>query len=335
MKPAGMLAFGLILAASGSALAQSVISARSGLLHYVEGQVYVDDQQVESKFGNFPTVKENGTLRTADGRAEVLLTPGVFLRLGENSSFRMITNRLIDTRLELLSGSAIVEADDIPKDNSVTVVYKDAATHFAKKGLYRFDSASGDLRVFDGLAEINSGDRNVDVKEGHLIALDTLAISRFDKTETDALNRWSGRRAEYVSMANVAAANSLASSGGGLFSSGWYFNPFFGMYTFVPGLNGLWYSPYGYRFWSPFDVYQAYLPGYYYVPTYNNAYNGGASAGRGPVPVAPPMRPVSSGSGPALSAGRGGFGGGGGGFPGAVSSGRGGSVSSGASASHK
>src|SRR5580704_9819856 len=128
MAPSGRLVLcGLALAAgSVAALAQSVISARSGLIHYVEGQVYLGDQPVETKFGVFPEVKENQELKTEEGRAEVLLTPGVFLRLGENSSFRMITNRLIDTRVEFLSGSAIVEAEDIRKDNSITVIYKDA-----------------------------------------------------------------------------------------------------------------------------------------------------------------------------------------------------------------
>lgn len=291
MRLAGRLALSGLALAAGSiaALAQSaVISARSGLIHYVEGQVYVGDQQVESKFGNFPEVKENQTLRTEEGRAEVLLTPGVFLRLGENSSFRMITNRLIDTRLEFLSGSAIVEAEDILKDNSTTVVYGDTTAHIVKKGLYRFDSSPAELRIYEGAADVASGDKTVEVKDGHLIALDTLAVSRFDKTTTDALNRWSERRAEYVSMANVSAANSLRTSmfngdyslysGGSLFSSGWYFNPFFGMYTFVPGMNGMgmngmWMSPYGYRFWSPFDVYMAYMPGYYYSP-YGYGYPG-------------------------------------------------------------
>src|ERR1039458_7667041 len=107
MRPAGRLALGVLALAAGSiaALAQSaVISARSGLIHYVEGQVYLGDQLVETKFGVFPEVKENQQLKTEEGRAEVLLTPGVFLRLGENSSFRMITNRLIDTRLEFQIG---------------------------------------------------------------------------------------------------------------------------------------------------------------------------------------------------------------------------------------
>ena len=283
MRPSGRLALGVLALAAGSiaAMAQSaVISARSGLIHYVEGQVYLGDQLVETKFGSFPEVKENQQLRTEEGRAEVLLTPGVFLRLGENSSFRMITNRLIDTRLELISGAAVVEADEIGKDNSVTVVYRDATVHPAKKGVYEFDAAANELRVYDGLAEVTVGDQTVEVKESHLIALDTLAVHKFDKTVTDALNRWSERRAEYVSMANVGAASSLRTSlfgGSGTFTNGWYWNPFFGMYSYIPGMGGMFYNAYGDPFFNPFNVYMAYMPGYYY--NYPGYYGYGGSGG--------------------------------------------------------
>jgi hypothetical protein len=286
MKAAGRLALcGLALAVgSVAAVAQSlVISARSGLIHYVEGTVYVGDQQVESKFGAFPEVKEKQILRTEEGRAEVLLTPGVFLRLGEHSSFRMITNRLIDTRLEFLGGSAIIEADDIGKDNSITVAYKDATIHPIKKGLYRLDSSPAQLKVFNGEADVMLDDKTIEAKDGHLVELETLAMRKFDRNETDALNRWSERRGEYVSMASVSAANTLRTSmfdGGGMLTSGWYWNQYMGMYSFVPGLDGNWFSAYGYPFWSPFNVYQAYMPGYYYYPySYYGGYYGGFAPG--------------------------------------------------------
>src|SRR5215813_739197 len=100
MKPAKSIAFGAVaLALSAAAVfGQQLISARAGMVHYIEGKVFAGDQQLEDKFGNFPQVKENQVVHTEEGRAEVLLTPGVFLRAGENSSFRMITNRLVDTR---------------------------------------------------------------------------------------------------------------------------------------------------------------------------------------------------------------------------------------------
>lgn len=253
------------------AQAQSVISARSGLIHYAEGRVYVQEKLVESQLGVFPDVKENQTLRTEQGRAEVLLTPGVFLRVGENSSFKMITNRLIDTRLELLTGSAIVEADDLLKDNGVTVVYKDATIHVVKKGLYRIESDPAQLRVYDGEASVEAAGKTLQVKDGKLLTLDSeLAMSKFDKNTGDALNRWSRRRGEYISMANVSAAKSVLDSGTTYGAGGWFWNSFYGMFTYLP-LNGTLYSPYGYRFWSPYSVYQV-----YYAPRYN--YNSGGSA---------------------------------------------------------
>ena len=38
------------------------------------------------------------------------------------------------------------------------------------------------------------------------------------------------------------------------FMGGWYWNPTFGMYSYVPGMGGMFYSPYGNPFFSPFDV---------------------------------------------------------------------------------
>ena len=325
MRSVWRLALGVLALAAGSiaALAQSaVISARSGLIHYVEGQVYLGGQPVDTtEFGVFPEVKENQRLKTEEGRAEVLLTPGVFLRLGENSSFRMVTNRLIDTRLEFLSGSMVIEAENIAKDNSVTVVYKDATVHPARTGIYRFDATAGELRVYNGLAEVTAGDQTVEVREGHLIALKTLAVQKFDKTVNDALNRWSERRAGYVSMANVGAASALTSSslwGSGLagtFPGGWFWNPFFGMYSYVPGMygmgmgmggmgtGGMFYNPYGCPLFSPFDVSLAYLPSYYFFPCYNGYYpryyypNNAYTAYNGVnyKSVPPPKRPAGAG----------------------------------------
>lgn len=298
MKPLARLALGVSVLAGATfvASAQTVISAKSGLIHYAEGSVYLGDQQVENKFGSFPEVKENQQLRTEQGRAEVLLTPGVFLRLGESSAVRMITNRLIDTRVDFLSGSILVEAADMPKDNGVTIVYKDYAVRLEKKGLYRFDSEPAELRVYDGEASATLESKTEQVKEGHLLAFNgDLKLAKFNKDDTDALYRWSLHRSEYLAMANVSAAKSLQNSGGGygyygggwgmngwgmngwgmtgMGLGGWYFNPFFDMYTFVP-YNGICYSPFGFAYWSPFTVYNAFMP--YYGTGF---YRGGGAAG--------------------------------------------------------
>src|SRR5437763_1808666 len=126
----------LALSAAG-ALAQPVISAKSGTIAKVEGEVFLGDQLVQDSLTKFPDIKENGVVRTGEGRVEVLLAPGMILHLGEKSSFRLITNRLIDTRLELLTGSAVVDAEQVAKDTSLTIVCKDGTVTIGKAGHYR------------------------------------------------------------------------------------------------------------------------------------------------------------------------------------------------------
>src|SRR5204862_7462655 len=43
-------------------------------------------------------------------RAEVLLNPGSYFRLGENSLFELVDNSLDNLRVKLIKGSAIIEA---------------------------------------------------------------------------------------------------------------------------------------------------------------------------------------------------------------------------------
>src|SRR6266581_3726576 len=140
------------------AFAQSVISAHSGLIHYAEGRVLLDGKQVEVKITAFPEIKEQMELRSEDGRAEVLLNPGVFLRMGENTAIRMLSNKLSDSKVEFLSGSMIIESsgDLAQKDDSVSALYKAASVSLRKKGIYRFDSEPAQLRVTAGEAEVDA-----------------------------------------------------------------------------------------------------------------------------------------------------------------------------------
>jgi hypothetical protein len=246
--------------------AQPVISAKSGLLSYVEGQVKLNDQPVEFSSTRFSEVKENSVVSTADGRVEVLLTPGVTLRMGENSSLRMVTNRLVDTRVELLSGSAVVEADMIAKDTNVTVVVGQGSVALPKAGLYRFDASPAAIKVFKGDAEVEIAGQTKVVSSGRMLstATESASIEKFDTEDTDSLDRWSHRRGSYLAMANTSAARSLVSSGSvpygwgmGGCSSAWGYNSYYGMMTFIPCSGSLW-SPYGYRFWSPYSIGGAY-----------------------------------------------------------------------------
>ncbi len=279
------------------ASAQPVISAKSGTVAYVLGQVFLDDKAIEIQQGSqFPDMKEKSVLRTTEGRAEVLLPPGIVMRVGENTSFQMISNRLIDTRLELLTGSAIIEADEIAKDTSVTVVSKNATVTFTKAGIYRFDAEPARLKVFKGVASIQMGGQTLAISEGKMAGLagESATAEKFDVNSTDSLDNWSRKRGEQMAMANISAAkrahntpwitagnpcmnyynmgSHVAQQGGG-----WGYNPWYGMITYIP-CNGSFMSPYGYRYWSPNTVSRVYYQPP--PPTYNNG--GGGFGGFSP-----------------------------------------------------
>src|SRR3954470_5010626 len=122
MKPRWLSGVSLALLALAAlpVQAQTVIGAKSGVINWVEGDVFLGDKPYVMQPSQFGEVKENMSLRTDEGRAEVLLPPGVFFRLGEQASFKMVSNRLVDTRVDLLSGAGVIEVDDMAKEASVT-----------------------------------------------------------------------------------------------------------------------------------------------------------------------------------------------------------------------
>jgi hypothetical protein len=277
------ISLAMLLAGASAAWAQQVISAHSGVIHFVEGTVTLDGQPVQPKFAEFPDVKNGQTLAAEDGRAEVLLTPGVILRIAENSSFQMVSNSRSDTRLSILTGSAIVEVGELLASNAITVLYNDAHMELVKKGLYRIDSDPGKFRVYDGEARVTAGNQTLLARKGREVLLGAvLDMNAFDVKDTDAFMRWAARRSEYLAQANVSSARSASSLGyaGSSYGSGygygsgmmgmgsnWAYNPWYGMFTFMPYGNGMYYSPFGYPFYSPTNI-------GYFVPS--TGYSGSA-----------------------------------------------------------
>src|ERR1700730_10999373 len=142
------------------AQAQSVISAQAGLIHFSEGAVSLDGAAVVQTFVNFVQMKNGSELMTRDGRAEVMLTPGVLLRLGENTSIRMLSNRLTDTRVEFLSGAAMVDSSSGSATPPVTILHEGYQVRLSEPGRYRFESIPAELRVDTGEAEVLHDDKS-------------------------------------------------------------------------------------------------------------------------------------------------------------------------------
>lgn len=267
----GKLAIGIAIAALLTLPAWGDTDRRTavpGTVNYVEGQASVGDQTLDSKSVGSVEVQNGQELSTGTGKAEILLTPGVYLRLGNNSAVKMISSGLTDTRVSVDQGEAMVEVDQLFNQNNIRISQPGADVRLVKTGLYDFSAASGQVRVFDGKAVVSAEDHNTTVKGGHEIALNSGSIKShgFDKTavrQDDDLYRWSSLRSEYLSEANVDTARLYFANGfwgpgfgPGLWGPGWYWDPWFAGFTFMPGAGFL-YSPFGWGYYSPLMVYRA------------------------------------------------------------------------------
>jgi hypothetical protein len=245
-----------------------VISAHSGLVNFVEGDVKIADQAVKLNGAIFPDVKVGQTLSTQMGRAEVLLTPGVFLRLDNHSSFLMISSKLTDTQVEILSGSALVEADEILKDNRIVVKMGNAETLLLRNGLYHFNADAGQVRTFEGKAQVSEAANSTELKGGRtLLVGSSLTSDKFNKKKSqDELWAWSQQRDYRLALANISVAR--GTSANGFNNSTWAYDPWLGMYTFLLR-SGRIYNPFGIAWYSPGSVWIAFQP--VYSPDYSNA----------------------------------------------------------------
>jgi hypothetical protein len=251
-------------------------------------------------------LEPNQVLSSDHGKAEILLTPGVFLRTGDNSAVRMISPELTDTQVELLNGEAMVEVTQLFKGNDITVLDQGATTLLEKTGLYEFKAAPPEVAVYEGKAEVSMDGRRVSLKNGKEVALAGEFKARsFDTKARDPLYAWSNLRSEYLAEASYGSANTLAMNGG-WYGPGWYWNPYWSMYSFMP--DGFLYSPFGWGFYSPGAVYWGGFGGYGFHRPFG--YVGGGRGFRG----APAFHGASRGAfGGGFHASGGGFHRGGGG----------------------
>jgi hypothetical protein len=279
-----------MLALAGGALAQDrkpitleekrrmVVSARAGEINLVEGDVSSKAAQDSSLLIAGDMVKEGDVVKTGPGsRAEVLLNPGSYLRLSENTEFSFADTSIDNIKINLLKGSAIVEtaAGDGRAGVLATIRTTKAQFSIVAAGVYRFNVDPGgrtEARVAKG--RLTTG--TIEVREGKEAVLgdsgsELLAI---DKKSGDTFDAWSKDRAKSL----VAANNNLARTNvsalqarfffpfGSPFGSSWssqfgsrwfggcggwwYFDPFFGSFIYLPELFGCspFFSPYGYSY---------------------------------------------------------------------------------------
>lgn len=269
----------VLLASAPLVMGQNVISAKAGLVQLAEGQVSIDGKPAEVSFGKYPQIKANAVLSTDDGRAEILLSPGSFLRVAPNSSVTMVSTDLENVKVDVARGTVLLEYGEFTDINSIVITSAGREFQFSKSGLYYLNLEDNTFKVVRGEATVVAKGEEIKLKDGKMVSLngEKLVATKFDKEASDPFLRWAARRGEAMAQANLTLANvanrrSNGYGGGsslGYFGFGsyggavgnWIYNPYFGMFTYFP-YGASYYSPWGYQLYNPRNVWIANQGGY-------------------------------------------------------------------------
>lgn len=237
--------------------ANAPAAVRPGTLNYVEGQVSSNGQDLNPQaVGNF-TLQPGQVIDTGNGFAEVLLTPGSFLRIGNNTEIRLDSASLAGTRINLVHGSAMIEVDQFIEGTQLQVTTGTSTSDIIKKGLYSFDTNQQAVRVLDGKLKVISNDKTREIGRDDevLISTPNLKKTSFNPSQVkvEPLYVWSEARSRDEAGQNQMAYNNAA--GFVPVGAGWFWSPYAGYYGFWP--SAYLYSPFGFGFYGGF------YPGFY------------------------------------------------------------------------
>jgi len=283
-----------------------VISAKAGGINAVTGRakVHLKGGTEWQPLTVTDDLEAGDIVRTELGaRVEMLLNPGSYLRLGENSEFELVNNSLENLEVRLIRGTAIVEATGGDQaELLINISTPHAKLAIVRHGLYRLNVIPEDateLIVRKGRVMLNDSQK---VKGGHKVIFSggTPAVAKLqgeEKKDRDDIDFWSKGRAETLAKANrrisdrtlLSAYRSISSSDW-LFGSGrrlgfWFYSARSNCYTFVPFSLG-WGSPYGgaYSAFNPYFCCQGNTnrnPSVVGNPNGNVTGGGGATGGGG------------------------------------------------------
>jgi len=243
-----------------------VISAKAGGINAITGQASVHGKG-ESEWQQLMVTDDlnaGDIVRTAsDGRVEILLNPGSYLRVGGNSEVVLANNSLDSLELRLLRGTAIVEAtgaDGLELNISVTTPHAKLA--IVRQGLYRLNVIPGDATVLIvRKGRVILTDSHTKVKGGNKVVFSATNVMVAKLTDEEKKNQedieaWSKSRAKDLAQANRRISERMLNSAFASYRDSafslfgprntglWFFNARAGCYTFLPFYNG-WGSPYG------------------------------------------------------------------------------------------
>lgn len=234
----------LVLMLQLPATTSFLVSTKAGLVNYVQGTATVKAAT---------TVPAGQIIQTgAGGAVEILLNPGSYLRMGENSRVVLDQVELYDIAARILEGSMIIESNWFSKETPLKVTSGDLKMEIIKDGIYLF--ADGKVVVVDSKIQ-DAGNGGLLYGKGYEISNDQGYRARKVKTFTTALELWSQKRDAAISSANLNVSRSLRQVPNlpiNSFLDVWLWYPAFGSFIYMPGAR--YRSPYGYRYQTAGDV---------------------------------------------------------------------------------
>ena len=203
------LSIAFVLCCSIASLAQNrekfVISARAGGINAITGQASIYSRGIADWQQLMITDDLNAgdRVRTAsDGRVEILLNPGSYLRVGGNSEVELSNNALDNLEFRLIRGTAIVEAtgaDGIDLNINVSTPHTKLA--IVRQGLYRLNVVPGDAtELIVRKGRVILSDSHTKVKGGNKVVFSATAVSvakltKEEKKSAEDVDAWRRPRA--------------------------------------------------------------------------------------------------------------------------------------------
>jgi hypothetical protein len=83
------------------ALGQYIVSTMAGYIHFSDGGVLLEEKPFEFNAAEIVHVGDGQRLRTVDGRAEVMVVPGSFIRLSAGAGLEMIRGGRLSAEMKL------------------------------------------------------------------------------------------------------------------------------------------------------------------------------------------------------------------------------------------
>ena len=175
-------------------------------LSFITGDTYIQratDLAYEEGVVNMP-IAEGDRLGTTDGRAEIYLSQGNYLRLDKNTKIDFLSLPKHDSdliQIRVWAGNIYFSLKNLSREKSIEVHTSDISFYLLDQGLYRIDvreNAETEIFVFHGIVEaagetesvLIKDDQRLEAVQGHYTSRPTA----FASSHLDSFDRWSEYR---------------------------------------------------------------------------------------------------------------------------------------------